>query len=590
MPIRFALILLAVSVFSREMPAQTVPSSALRFEVSFPASMSSAPLDGHLILLIAASEKTEPRFQLSMQPDTAQAFGVDVERLAPGATARVDSTTVGYPLQTLADLPAGDYQVQAVLNIYEPFHLATGYTVMLPPDRGEGQHWQTKPGNLYSEPQKVHLDPRSGGVVRLSLGRRIPRLEDEAAAVDSANDWYDVTEPTDLQDTAYLKHVRLRSERLSKFWGRDMFLSSVVLLPAGWAEHPEAHYPLVVEVDHFHRHFFLPASFRATPPTPEMKGYERTYAEYGYKFYQDWTAGRLPRAIMMTVLHPTPYYDDSYAVNSANMGPYGDAITQELIPYVEKTYRAIGEGWARVIFGGSTGGWEALAQQVFYPDYWNGAWVNCPDPVDFRAYQLVNLYDDKNAYFTEGPFAQVPRGAERTVEDQMVITMEQANRYEYVLGTKGRSGEQFDVWQASFSPAGEDGYPKPIFDKRTGTIDHQVAEYWKQNYDLRFILERDWKTLGPKLTGKLHFAVGEMDSYYLNNAVRLMQTFLESTNNPYYHGTFDFGPHQPHCYSGNPEESTRITRLTIPQRFLPKMIEQMEKTAPAGADLKSWKY
>jgi S-formylglutathione hydrolase FrmB len=293
--------------------------------------------------------------------------------------------------------------------------------------------------------------------------------------------------------------------------------------------------------------------------------------------------------IIVTIQHPTPYFDDSYAVNSESQGPYGDAINKELLPYIEKQFRAIGDGWARTVYGGSTGGWEALASQVFYPDMYNGAWVSCPDVVDFRAYVTTNLYQDKNAYFIEGHFGRVPRPEKREADGLVLATMEQANHYELVMGTHGRSGEQFDIWQATFSPIGSDGYPKPIYDKLTGVIDHDVANYWKEHYDLSAIIQRDWKTLGPKLAGKLHFYVGESDTWYLDRGVHLLHDFLETTTDPYYHGTFDFGVRQPHCYSGQ-GDSSGPAGSTIPLRFFPEMVKHIEATAPKGADLTSWKY
>jgi hypothetical protein len=288
---------------------------------------------------------------------------------------------------------------------------------------------------------------------------------------------------------------------------------------------------------------------------------------------------------VITIQHATPYFDDSYAVNSANGGPYGDAITQELMPYIERKYRGIGQGWARAVYGGSTGGWESLASQVFYPDFYNGAWVFCPDPIDFRAYMTMNLYDDKNAYWIESPYSRVPRPSVRQPDGTVLSTMEQMNRYEFVQGTHSRSGEQLDAWQAVFSSVGEDGYPKPVFDKRTGDIDHEVAKYWKEHYDLSFIMQRDWKTLGPKLAGKLHFYVGEADTFYLDRAVHLVKDFMDKTTEPYYRGTFEFGMRKPHCYAGEVDSAAGIN-----QHYWPEMVKHMEDTAPEGADLRSWKY
>ncbi|MBI3668065.1 MAG: hypothetical protein HY236_17840 [Acidobacteria bacterium] len=556
----------------RKSPAAT---SSLRFEISFPASTRSQPVDGRVLLMFSSDPAQEPRFQINMGLNSQQIFGVDAEALAPGQAVVFDRTTLGYPRRSLDEIPAGEYSIQGLINVYETFHRSDGHTVKLHMDAGEGQHWNRSPGNLYSEPRKVRIDPSRGGVVRVELTKVVPPIEPP-------------------KDTKYIKHLRFQSQLLSRFWGRSMYLGAVVLLPEGFDEHPEARYPVMYYQGHFTASFATPVGFRETPPTADLTGYDRTVAEYSYKFYQDWTSGRLPRMLIVVTQHANPYYDDSYAVNSANLGPYGDALTQELYPYVEKKFRAIGEPWARVLYGGSTGGWETLAQQVFYPDFYNGAWCDCPDPVDFRGYQLVNIYEDRNAFFPNAPWKQAPRPASRDAGEQVTATMEDQSRFELVLGTKGRSTEQLDIWQAVYSPAGEDGYPKPIYDKLTGAIDRQVAEYWKEHYDLRYILERDWKTLGPKLIGKIQVKVGDMDTFFLEVAVRHLEKFLESTKEPdrgpYYAGSFEYGPGHPHCYSGDPSVPVRIARLTINQRFMPVMAERMLKTAPPGADVKSWRY
>jgi len=370
-----------------------------------------------------------------------------------------------------------------------------------------------------------------------------------------------------------------------------MELGAIVLLPEGFDEHPEARYPVLYVQGHFAPSF---RGFRETPPEPGLKGYARTRAEYAYEFYQDWTSGRLPRMLIVISQHANPYYDDSYGVNSANLGPYGDALTEELTPYVETRFRAIGEPWSRVLMGGSTGGWIALAQQVFHPDFFNGAWCHCPDSLDFRAYQMIDIYENENAYWRDSEWKKVPRVDRRDVNGDLTATMEDANRYELVIGEKARSGGQWDIWQAVYGPVGEDGYPKPIWDKRTGVIDREVAKYWKTHYDLRYLLERNWDEIGPKLVGKIHIDVGDMDNYYLERGVRLMEAFLESTKEPgrgpYFGGTVDYGDGRGHCYSGDPSVPTRIARLTIYQRHLPVMVEHMLKTAPKGADVTSWRY
>lgn len=217
---------------------------------------------------------------------------------------------------------------------------------------------------------------------------------------------------------------------------------------------------------------------------------------------------------------------------------------RELLPAVEKRFRGISEGWARVTYGGSTGGWESIAVQTFYPDDFNGCWTFCPDPVSFDAYTTVNIYKDTNAYYDEGPWKRVPRPAIRDAASNgiwhgsadasygsplghVVATQEQVNIKELVKGTKGRSADQWDIWQLVFGPKAADGYVQPIWDKRTGAIDPEVAAYWREHFDLRYILERDWATIGPKLRGKIHVFVGMSDTYYLNDAVYSLEAFLQ---------------------------------------------------------------
>jgi Putative esterase len=548
-----------------------------RIEVTVPAAK---PLNGHLVLVFAKNDKDEPRMQLSEDYLSAQGFGADVEDLAAGQPIVMDSKTFGYPRRSLNDLDAGDYFVQAVFNLYEQFHLASGQTVWLPPDKGEGQHWNLKPGNLYSKPVKIHFDPKSQQTIKLTLDQVIPPIEgtDKDPVVMAAKD----------PGAKWLKYMRFRSEKLSQFWGRDVWLGAWILLPDGFDDHPDAKYPLVVYQDHYHAGLG-PVPFATTPPDPKSPGARRL--GNGYRFFQDWTAGRLPRVILIYVQNANPYYDDSYDVDSANVGPYGSAINEELIPAVEQKYRGIGQGWARATFGGSTGGWEALATQVFYPDFYNGTWAACPDPVDFHAYQNIDLYNDANAFVRKGDFAEIPIAGDRKPDGTIVATAAGEFGFEYVLGTRGRSTEQWNIWQAVFSPAGADGYPAQIIDPVTGDIDKKVLAYWHDHYDLTAILKRDWPTLGPKLEGKLHLAVGDGDTYFLNNAVHLLQKELDATRNPHSDATFQYGPGMPHCYTGGPSEYTmQENNADWIQRVLPQMVDHMLATSPVGADTKSWRY
>jgi hypothetical protein len=553
------------------------PDGTLRVEVSMPASAGAGSTDGRVLLMLSTDPSEEPRFQINDSLKSQQVFGLDVEGLLPGQAAVFDASALGYPVASLAQVPAGTYTVEALLHRYETFRRADGHTVKLPMDRGEGQVWSRAPGNLYSTPQAMTIDPKRGGTVRLVVDKAIPPIPDPP-------------------DTKYVKHVRIQSERLTQFWGRPMFLGANVLLPEGWDTHPGARYPLIISHGHFPYDF---TDIREVPPDPGLKpdfserfqwaGYNRTEQEYAWQFFKDWTGPDFPRFLIIEIQHANPYYDDSYAVNSANLGPYGDAIVKELIPYIEKRFRGIGQGWARFMYGGSTGGWEAMGAQVFYPDDFNGAYIACPDPIDFRAYTVVDLYEDRNAYEREGPWKKVARPGHRNYLGHIETTIRDMNTLELVLGTRGRSGGQWDIWQAVYSPVGADGYPKPIWNKQTGVIDREVARYWRDHYDLSYILRRDWATLGPKLRGKLHIYVGDMDNYYLNNAVYLVEEFLK-TAVPAYEGEVDYGDRAEHCWNGDHSRPNATSRLRYHQMFAPKILDRLLKTAPAGRDTVSWRY
>ncbi|MEQ9438225.1 MAG: alpha/beta hydrolase-fold protein [Cyclobacteriaceae bacterium] len=549
-----------------------------RFAVSFSEELSSEPLDGRLLLLISDNNEAEPRFQIEDGPNTQLVFGMDVNGLKPGKEAFLSDTLFGYPIRSMEDIPAGEYYVQALLHKYETFNLANGHTVKLPMDQGEGQQWNRSPGNLYSTPQKVTFDPSDDETFHITLDQEIPPIE----------------EP---EDTEYIKHITMQSDLLTEFWGRPMYLGANILLPEGFEDNPEARYPICI----FHGHFpYTFGGFREEAPDPnlepdyserfKMEGYNRIQQQEAHDFYQTWTGPDFPRMIIVEIQHQNPYYDDSYAVNSANLGPYGDAITHELIPYIEEQFQGIGEGWARFLYGGSTGGWEALAAQVMYPDEYNGCFAACPDPIDFRAYTVVDIYQDTNAYYLPSRFKKTPRPGHRDYLGHVSATLEDMNHRELALGTHSRSGQQWDIWQAVYSPTGDDGYPKPIWDKLTGTIDPGVAEYWQENYDLRYILERDWNKLGPDLQGKIHIYCGDMDNYYLNNAVMLMEEFLVNTQNPHYDGEVAYGDGAEHCWNGDPEQPNAISRLRYNTMYVPKILERIKEGAPSGADLTSWRY
>jgi len=551
--------------------------SAETFRVTLPDSAPEAQYDGRLLLILTPDGSKEPRFQVGAEVTAAQVVGADVSAWRRGQGFTLDSSLLGYPARSLGQVPKGDYHVQAVLHKYDTFRLANGKTVKLSAARGAGQNWRMEPGNLVSKPVKISFDPARAGDIAVTLDTVLPPIDPP-------------------KDTEFTRYFKFKSPSLSKFWGRDVFINGHVLVPKDFDKHPEARYPIAIFHGHFPAEF---GGFRTTPPDPNAKCvpnprfnepcYNRIEEQEAYDFYQKWVSDDFPRMLIVEIDHSNPYYDDSYAVNSANLGPYGDAITYEFIPALEKKFRGIGQGWARFLYGGSTGGWEAMAAQIFYPKDYNGAFIACPDPIDFRHYMVTNIYEDKNAFWRDGPFGRVPKPAKRNYLGHVDYTAEDENRLELVLGDKTRSGGQWDVWEAVYSPMAEDGYPRRIFDKRTGEIDKSVAAYWRDNYDLNHILRRDWQKLAPDLQGKLHIYVGDMDNFYLNNAVYEVEDFLEKAQPPY-QGEVKYGDRAEHCWNGDPNVSNAVSRLRYNTMYVPKILERIEKTAPAGADLKSWRY
>lgn len=554
------------------------PQSRIQIAVSFSEEVTDQALDGRLLLMLASNGETEPRFQINPGLKAQPVFGMNAEGMVGGKELVFTEEILGFPYESLHEIPPGEYWVQALLHVYETFELSTGQTVKLPMDNGEGQQWNRSPGNLYSKPIKITITEEGIPPFQVVMDQVIPPIP----------------EP---EDTEWIKHIKIKSEKLSEFWGRDMYLGAHVLLPKGFEEHPEAKYPLMIFHGHFPSDF---GGFRTSPPDPNLEpiyaerfgveAYNIIQQQEAYDFYKRWNEPDFPRFLIIEIQHPTPYYDDSYAVNSASQGPYGDAITYELIPHIEEQFRGIGEGWSRFLYGGSTGGWEALAVQVMYPEEYNGCFAACPDPIDFRAYCLTNIYEDQNAYYYSSDHKTLEVPAHRDYLGQIQTTVREYNQLELVLGDKSRSGQQWDIWEATYSPQAEDGYPARLWNKQTGEIDASVAAYWKENYDLRHILERDWDKLGKHLRGKIHIYCGDMDNYYLNNAVYLMEEFLENTTDPFYEGEVLYGDRAEHCWNGDPELPNHISRLRYNSMYVPKIMKRITESAPSGADLKSWRY
>ncbi len=519
-------------------PPRSPFERGLRVEITVPAAVRATPVTGRVYFIVARSGDREPRLQIGRTGTPF--FGRDVENLAPGQAAIIDATDLGTPVASLKNLPPGDYVVQAFVNVYSEFKRADGHTVWMHDDQWEGQHWNTSPGNLYSQPQTVRIDSTTERI-RLSTDQVIGPVAVPA-------------------DTAYVKRFKMQSPLLTKFWGRPIYLGATVLLPRDY-DTSTVNYPILYRQGHFS--LGAPLGF-----------------EEGGDLHRAWLRDDFLRMLVVTLQHPAPYFDDSYGVNSVNVGPYGDAIMQELIPEVERRFRAIGAPWARLTDGGSTGGWISLAHQIFYPDFYGGVWSYCPDSVTFSDVEGINIYTDENAYYRKVDWRTVPIINTREVNGHVRLTSEQRNHMELVNGTKGRSGEQLDIWSAVFGPIGKDGYFEPLFDKRTGAISRQVAEYWREHYDLLEYLKRNWSTVGPKLVDKVHVYTGTMDNFFLNNSTKELEQWLKTTENPHYEGFFLYGDGKGHCWQG-PE--------TIAER-LKQMAVHVARHKPEGMTTPWWQY
>ncbi len=471
------------------------PPVATYFEVSASdAVRESFSTSGRLFVFVSSQEGVEPRLGTHwVEQKSEPFFAVDVTNWDGRRAALVDDRVLGFPLAHPSDLPPGTYWAQA---LYRVNTLSSELNA---------------PGNMYGPTVRFEVKEYRNNRVRLELDSVIP--------------------PETLPpDTDLVKLVKIPSALLSEFWGAPMFLRAAVILPRGYAGAPDRRYPVRYHIGGFHARYTHALEMMAA----------------GAAFRTQWLADDTPRMILVHLDGEAPF-GDPYQVDSANNGPYGQALTDELIPYIDEHFRTIAEPRARFVDGGSTGGWVSLALQILHPDLFNGAWSFCPDSVDFRYLQLINLYDDDNAFYNrygyERPSMRDPDGEPR-FSIRAEVWMEQ------VLGrgdTFTTSGGQWGSWAAVYGPRGDDGLPAAPWDSATGEIDHEVGGQWLK-YDLRHQLQQHWSELGPELAGKLHIWVGDMDSFYLNDAVGLLAQFLAGTEDPASDAQITFGPGQPHCW------------------------------------------
>jgi hypothetical protein len=475
--------------FSSNFPAA---GDELKFQITLRPGLAPETSSGRLFVILAHTNQREPRLTIGHTvPNAPVVLARDLPMLSPDQAVTLDQTAYTFPISNLSALPAGEYFVQALF------------------DWNRDVRSPAAPGNLFSTPKKLRLSPDTG-MVKLELSERVP---EESQA-----------------ESAQIKFVKIQSKLLSDFHHRPIYLRAGIVLPRDYEKESSRHYPLWIRIGGLNS--------RYTSVSKMMAGQS--------DFKSTWLSNDTPRFILLQ-LDGTGPFGDPYYVNSANSGPFGDALVQELIPYVETKFRAIAQPRARVLSGSSTGGWVTLALQILYPDFFNGAWAACPDPVDFRALELVNIYQDENAFVNK---YGNERPSDRTAQGDIVQTVREEVATENLLGRSNcytSSGKQWGEWTAAFSPRGADGLPVPLFDPITGKIDHAAATEWRK-YDLRMILEKNWKNLAPKLRGKLHITAGEADRFFLNNAVHLLDEFLAKADPPF-EGSIIYGPGKGHGWS-----------------------------------------
>jgi len=451
--------------------------------------ISSIEQGGRLFLFFTKNENREPRFQLFPNPVEAPLiYAVNVEDYNAYEPLELDdnfnwtSTTD----LSLSEIPEGEYTVQVLW------------------DQDTIESRINAPGNIFSEPQKISVDNESA--FELDLNQVIPERK--------------------LIQHELVKEINFKSDTLSSWWDKPMYLKASILLPSNYD------------------------NTKTYPIRYNVAGYGGRYTRVenlvnNEEFMSWWTTEDSPQVINVFLDGEGPF-GDSYQMDSENSGPYGYSLIYELIPHIEKQYRNTTSPKTRFVDGCSTGGWVSLGLQLYYPDQFNGVFSYSPDAVEFENYQLINIYKDKNAYTNEFGYA---RPCIRNTEGEPMVSMKKFARFENVQGSSNtylNSGDQFSAHTALYSPKGENGLPKPLFDPITGDIDQEVAEHWKK-YDFKLYAEKNWKTLGPKIEDKIYIWMGDMDHFYLNMATRKFADFLETTENPKSDAVIEFSPYEGHC-------------------------------------------
>lgn len=516
-----AISLAALAVGAWALPASNVErnyNTNLEVKLSVADGLLNSTTDGRIVLMFAPNG-TDPLQDTDVTSSPNMIFGKNVYEFGPRETVIFsggsnDSTATGvfgWPNVSMSDIEPGTYSVQAFLTRYETVTRSDGSKVSLRFPCGDGGLNVNGFGSLTTPMIDINITGSSQTVELI--------FKNTTAVEDFTGKEIGGCNQGNYKDTEYLKHIKIRSKKLSKFWGRDMYVGANVVLPAGYnASDNNTYYPVIYNQGHW------PADIGAY--------------DYGddSNFTAAWNAGIIPATnttaerpapqfILVTFRHEAPYYDDSYAVNTANLGPYGDAINEELIPHIEQTFHIIRAPYARVQDGGSTGGWESIANVIYRPELFGVCFSSYPDSLDFHRHQDIELYTAKNAYQrANGSYVPSIRTFVNGTQ-KILATVAQENHWELTFGTASRSFNQWDVWNAVFGAQGYNGYPLEPWDKVTGEIYPEAVQYWKP-FDLSDYVVTNFnssRNLGAALAGRIFIYVGTWDNYFLNEGVMEFQ-------------------------------------------------------------------
>ena len=483
----------------------TIPNLKFNISVSDNLVLQKSP-KGRLVLFFSRKQNPSPLFQSTFSAERV-GFAWNVENWEKGESLTFELNNSFYSgNDKTIDWYEDEWFMQAVYIVSEMAEF-------------------TSQGNLYSNP--VNAKVSENEVFNIELSK----------SIESRGN----SEPT---DTELVKYVEIESKLLSDFWKKPMKLKASVLLPKNFQQNENKKYPVRLNIGGYGSSWTRASRF-----------------EKDTAFINWWLSEEAPE-IMNIYPDGNGSYGDPYYIDSENNGPYGKALTEELIPFIEKQYHGMSDSKMRFVDGCSTGGWVSLALQIFYPDYFNGAWSFSADPVDFHHMQLINMYEGKNAYYNEFGYL-TPSVRSKTGQPRISIKEEVAGEnLQSFDNSFVTSGGQWGAWNALYSPKGLDGKPEAAFDPVTGEINKKVVERWKK-YDLLQILKSNWTKLGPKLNGKIWIWMGDMDNFYLNNAMREMDKFLKNTVNPVSDAEITFEPNKGHCEEYNQREVLEMIQKKI---------------------------